>query len=390
MQEKKKCLFVMPNLLGGGAERVLVNLLRHLDDQRFECTLFLFESKGVYLKQLPKNIKIVSAGNGGRFILRMPWILFLLLIQTRKHDVVIAALELAPTYICFLASALTNTPLVAWVHISLGEYFKRIGRIHEVISRFIYPHIKHIILASESTKKSFEQWLGKKNNGKIMVIPYAIDSSVYEMHVKNHNNVTLSVNSREPTIIAVGRLCDQKGFDILIRAHQILLKKGCIQRLLILGEGPARPELEGLIAELRLQETVRLAGFVSNPVEFMRQSTVFVLSSRFEGFGVVLVEAMLAGIPIISTDCPDGPSDVLERGKYGVLVPVEDSNALANAIEAMLRSPEMQLQYQAKCRGRANHYNPSLVANKWHALLRYVTNESLSTAAIVDNSQCGD
>ena len=136
-------------------------------------------------------------------------------------------------------------------------------------------------------------------------------------------------------VLSVGRLTEQKDFETLIRAFALLRsRRAC--RLVILGEGALRERLERLVTELGLHGAVLLPGFMANPFAWMRTSRVFVMSSAWEGFGNVLVEAMASGTPVVATDCHSGPSEILEGGRWGRLVPVGDVAAMAAAIEAVL------------------------------------------------------
>jgi glycosyltransferase involved in cell wall biosynthesis len=138
-----------------------------------------------------------------------------------------------------------------------------------------------------------------------------------------------------PVVLAVGRLTAQKAFDILIRAFARIRARRPT-RLLILGEGEDRLALQNLVNQLGLDQDVSLPGFVSNPYAYMAHAAVLTLSSRWEGLPTVLVEAMSLGIPVISTDCPSGPREILRDGQYGRLVPVGDSSALVEAMIAAL------------------------------------------------------
>jgi glycosyltransferase involved in cell wall biosynthesis len=134
-----------------------------------------------------------------------------------------------------------------------------------------------------------------------------------------------------PVILGAGRLTAQKDFPTLIRAFALVQRK-LPSRLMILSEGEERPRLEALVQELGLEADVALPGFVDNPYKYMKHAGVFVLSSRYEGFGLVLVEAMACGTPVVATDCPSGPSEILQRGRWGMLVPVGDIQEMAMAI----------------------------------------------------------
>ena len=141
-----------------------------------------------------------------------------------------------------------------------------------------------------------------------------------------------------PVIVAAGRLASWKGFDDLIRAMKVLEKRRQA-RLMILGDGALRDELQALINELGLSEAVRLLGYVENPLKYFFRADVFVLSSHVEGLPNVLIEAMMCGCTPVSTDCPTGPREVLQDGRYGYLVPMADPIALASGIEMALDKP---------------------------------------------------
>ncbi len=142
-----------------------------------------------------------------------------------------------------------------------------------------------------------------------------------------------------PVILGVGRLSFEKGFDLLLRAHAQLLARGVRQRVLILGEGQDRASLEALTEELGVGDTVTFAGFVQNPMPHIAAADVVCAPSRWEGFNTVLAEALALGAPVIAADCPHGPRDVLDGGRYGALVPVDDVEALTAALGAHLAAP---------------------------------------------------
>jgi glycosyltransferase involved in cell wall biosynthesis len=141
-----------------------------------------------------------------------------------------------------------------------------------------------------------------------------------------------------PVIVSTGRLHPQKDFPTLLQAMKLLGSDPKI-RLVILGEGQERTALEELIRRFALRDHVRLIGFKANPYAYMSRASVFVLSSAWEGLSNVLIEALACGCRIVSTDCPYGPSEILENGEYGVLVPVRNPEALAKAIRKILNEP---------------------------------------------------
>ena len=138
-----------------------------------------------------------------------------------------------------------------------------------------------------------------------------------------------------PVVLSVGRFSPQKDFGTLIRAFSRVLRE-CRARLLILGDGPERAGLEALVADLNLGGAVELPGWVQNPYPYMVRADAYVLSSRWEGLPSVLIEALYCSVPVIATDCPSGPREILDGGKHGLLVPVGDEDALAEGIESAL------------------------------------------------------
>jgi glycosyltransferase involved in cell wall biosynthesis len=167
-----------------------------------------------------------------------------------------------------------------------------------------------------------------------------------------------------PVVLAVARLAVQKDFPTLIRAFA-KLRAERPARLLILGEGRCRVGIETIVDQLGLGDDVALPGFVANPLPYMKRASVFALSSIYEGFGNVLVEALAAGCPIVSTRCPGGPAEILEEGKYGALVPPGNPDALGGALGQALDAPPDRERLQE----RAQDYSPANIAHLYEALV---------------------
>lgn len=169
----------------------------------------------------------------------------------------------------------------------------------------------------------------------------------------------------KPVILAVGRLEKQKDYGTLVRAFD-MVKRVIEARLIILGEGSQRADLEIMIANLGLSEAVKMPGFAENPYAYMSRADVFVLSSVREGLPNVLIEAMACRVPVVSTDCPYGPDEILDGGRYGSLVPVEEPRALADAIMAVLRDrPDTDAAYR-----RALNFSVEKCADEYLRIIR--------------------
>ena len=194
-----------------------------------------------------------------------------------------------------------------------------------------------VVGVSKGVSRALEQCLGLKNGSVITIYNGIVDDGFYERANEPLEHEWFKTGSPS-VMLAVERLVKQKDFSNLLRAFALLRANRHV-RLVILGEGELRSELESLVEELGIKDDVYMPGFEINPLKFYKRCSAFVLSSKFEGLGDVLIEALACGCPVVATDCPSGPSEVLEKGKYGILVPVGDSKGLAEAMGKVLDSP---------------------------------------------------
>jgi glycosyltransferase involved in cell wall biosynthesis len=170
-------------------------------------------------------------------------------------------------------------------------------------------------------------------------------------------------------LVAVGRLVHQKGFDLLLRAFARIAPEHPEWTLTIWGEGDRRPPLEALRAELGLQEKVRLPGLTERPGQWVEEAEVFVLSSRFESFGNVVTEAMVAGLPVVAFDCPWGPGEILRDGDDGLLVPPEDVEALAAALRRLILDPDLRRRLGEAGARNVRRFRSDAIGAQWDALI---------------------
>jgi len=178
-------------------------------------------------------------------------------------------------------------------------------------------------------------------------------------------------NKEIPIIIAVGRLTKAKDYPTFLRAFSLICKKRKAH-LVILGEGEERKNLENLIHKLNLPENVAFLGFQKNPYKYMQKASVFVLSSKREGFPNVIVEAMTCGVPVISTNCQSGPNEIIKNGENGILVPVGDEKALAEAILKVLNNHSLRQKFSEQGRKKAQDFTAEKSIKEYEKLFQEV------------------
>jgi glycosyltransferase involved in cell wall biosynthesis len=329
-----RALFILPSLDGGGAERVTLNLLSLLDRDRFQPSLLLLERRGALLEEVPGDLPILSIdhGQGRRSTARL---LMSLIAPARAADVIVAGLQCCTTYLAWLAGTIAHRPVIGWVQNAAvpGSPMSRLR--HRTLMRVIQPRLAASVFPCARAYEALAQRIPLART-RVELIPNFISYERVRRLATAHSRLTCKRITGEIVLTAVGRLAPQKGFDTLLRAVHHLHAHGYRCRLIILGEGPDRACLMRQIAELSLQGFVEMPGFVANPYPVMRHSDVFVLSSRFEGLPLALMEARALGIPIVATDCVAGPRELLEGGRHGILVPVNDHAAIAAAIVSII------------------------------------------------------
>lgn len=183
------------------------------------------------------------------------------------------------------------------------------------------------------------------------------------------NTDEAQLNPPRPFILAAGRLAHEKGFDLLIEAFRIVAREGIELHLVIAGAGPEAHALQLLVAQRGLERRVHFVGQVKAIGTLMKQAQAFVLSSRFEGFPNVLLEALASGLPVVSVDCLSGPREILDDGRYGILVPPEDPNALAEGIVRVATDSGLRTRLSLSGSQRATCYRPDVIITKWEEVI---------------------
>jgi glycosyltransferase involved in cell wall biosynthesis len=317
---------------GGGAEKVMLHLANGFAKQGEDVSLVFVQPIGPYMTYINPTVRVVDLNR--RTLLESLPVLIQYLKQ-EKPDVLLSALEDTNIIaICAAKLASINTNIIVTIHNHLSseaQYATRLRRkVVPYLLRWFYRGADHIVAVSKGVAVDAAKWITlPKKQIKVIYNPIVIPSLAEK---QNGQILHPWLNQRDiPIVLGIGRLDHQKDFATLIQAFWEVRQQRR-SKLIILGEGRERANLESLIKDLALEDDIQLLGFVDNPHDYMAKVTLFVLSSAWEGFGNVLVEAMAEGTPVIATDCKSGPAEILEYGTFGQLVPVGDVKAMAMAI----------------------------------------------------------
>jgi glycosyltransferase involved in cell wall biosynthesis len=326
------------DLRGGGAERVMLNLAGGLSDCGFRVDLVLVQAVGEYCEQIPPGVRLVHL-DAPRLVAAFGK-LYHYLRQTRPKTM-ISALE--DTNILAIAAkqvARVDTRLIVTVHNQLSQEIKHARNLKRRwvphLLRWIYPGADAVVGVSQGVVADLHR-LGIRPQQTQVIYNPIVTPELLQLPAQAAVHPWFAPG-QPPVILAVGRLNEQKDFATLLHAFaQVRARRPA--RLMILGEGSERDRLTQLAQALGVMADVSLPGFVPNPQVYMQQASLLALSSAWEGFGNVLVEAMAVGTPVVATNCESGPAEILRDGQYGALTPVGDATAMAQAIDRSLNQP---------------------------------------------------
>lgn len=319
-----KFLFVIPSLSKGGAERVVSVLASELTEQGHEATVLIyFKTENEY--EVSENVKKVYLSEYESDYDNMNYLKRLTALRkvakTEKADFVIPFLSHVCIQTCV---ALFGTKYKIIQTVRNDPRTLPEGKIHRFLRDLFIKFSFKTFVQNENQKSYFDKQTGKK----IFVLPNPVRGDLFDCQNKNDTDKTI--------IASAGRLNSQKNFFMLIDAFCKVYEEHKDLELRLYGDGELKEELEQHIKDKNLSESVKLMGRTNDMKSMFESIDLYVLSSDFEGMPNSLMEAMAAGVPCVSTDCPTGPSDLIENEKTGLLVPVNDASAMSEAIEKML------------------------------------------------------
>ena len=356
-----KILYMITNLAGGGAEKVLIDILRHTDYTKFDITLCLIENHGVYIKDLPKEVSIVylyaSRDWTYKFEFGLTKHLGMTFLQRRRirrvinhpYDLVISFMEGIPVrfHDYIMDKGRKN---YSWVHIDLlkkhytAQYFSQREELG------IYEKMDCVFFVSDDARHSF---------GKLFNVPTHEYLTIYNP-IDRERIVALSTEFNPGrtmafTFCTVGRLISQKSYDRILRLAKRLKSEGNEVKFWILGTGPLEQELKEMAVDLGVEDMVRFLGFHKNPYPYMMVADAFISTSMTEGYPLVICEALCLGKPILATDVT-GPREILGKSEHGLLVDEDDESIYKGAVSLMVNN-ELRENLAGKAREKSSTFD---------------------------------
>lgn len=358
---KKKILFLIESFAGGGVEKVFIDLINNMDISKYDVTVMSIWDYGVRKKDLRKDVKYKSIFPNikgisrifHKFVEKSDGKLLYKLGIREKYDIEIAFIEGRATKIIG-ASTNKYSKKIAWIHIDLsqGHWTSMVFKEDTELEKSYYKKFNDLVFVSKSAKEGFIKIFG--DNFPKMHVKYnpVIAPDVIRKSKEEISDIVKPTDKK--LLVTSGRLVSQKGFDNLLEACNKLNRDGLNYELWILGEGWERAKLQELIEKYKLNN-VKLLGYKENPHKYIKEGDLFVCSSRNEGFSLVIAEAMMLGLPIISTNC-SGPNELLEFGKYGMMVS-DGKETLYEGLNKLLSSDELLKYYKEKSQRRQSFFN---------------------------------
>lgn len=331
----KKIAFFMHNFNGGGAEKVTIHLVNELAQKGYKVTMIIRENIGILEHTVNKGVNIIKLNleKENKLLKNIKNIKILKeTIESEKYDCmfsVSAPMSLIAEVSNYIARK--KIKLFCVIHSTISMENKKFKRIRFFLMRCFDKYSTKTIVVSEDARKDYIETVKVPENKTITIYNPVITKEFLQASTIKVDDEWFQEKRNFKTIINIGRLTEVKNQELLLQAIERIAKKENI-RLVILGEGELRQELEKSIKEKRIEKIVKLKGFVDNTGWYLKNADLFVLSSNYEGLPTVLIEALAVGCKVVSTNCKTGPREILEDGKYGKLVHVNNVDEMEKAI----------------------------------------------------------
>lgn len=362
-----KITLVISSLSCGGAERVLVLLAKGFVDKGHDISVVTLSAKTTDFYQLPfgcsrlaLDIMSVSSGLIEAITSNIKRIAILRkAIQSTTPDVVISFLRLTNIK-TIIALGGTKYPVIVTEHNDTKVF--SYGKLWETLRRLVYPYSSLVVSVSKGVDSSFDSLQESKR--AVIYNPIVVEDD------GRTDNLPDEVDIDKNWLVSMGRLAEQKGFDLLLQAFHKVAFRYPDWQLLILGQGQLRKQLEQLKDDLGLSDRVVFTGALSNPFAVLKQAKLFVMASRNEGFPMAHGEALACGLPVIATDCPSGPSEMIRHDIDGLLVPNQNVNAVATAMESLMSNESKRLQLAGTAPEVTKRFGLEAIVVEWETLIQ--------------------
>jgi glycosyltransferase involved in cell wall biosynthesis len=362
----KRIAWFFPSFGAGGVQRAILSLTRRFLALGIFVDLVVADAHGPFLKDVPAGV-VVTDLHAPRMLAALPGLISHL--RTARLDALISAQNHA-NLVAVLATRVAGTPtrLILTEHNDMIEGSRQSrsvkDRLRPFAARLLYPLAQAVVAVSKGVAESIVVIVHLPPERICTIHNAPIPGNLEELVRRTPESPWLLTRD-VPVVVSVGRLVVQKDYPTLLRALAYMNEWQPV-RLMILGEGPERGKLQELAASLGVSDRVSMPGFVENPYSYMGRADAFALSSLYEGFPSVLVEALACGARVVATDCRSGPAEILGGGRFGRLAPVGDARALGNAIQAALED----LDYRPDASvARAREYSVERAAESYLSLI---------------------
>ena len=395
---KKKICFYMNTFLVGGIEKVLIELLENIDKDKFNIKLLIgynLQELEILKEDIPQNVEIKHLINE-EFLIKgkkkkssgkmknyekildesLSWIRKILLkrrlLHYIKNDEIIIDFDM--TLAPYSKKLKENyKKIITFCHFSFKNYNRGIESRQKKLGKRLMNYNRILVISDEMKKEGEEIYPFLKE--KFFRIYNSFDFNKIREKSLQENTIKQKEYLKDNYIVAVGRLEEtQKDFTTLIEAYALVESK-IKEKLFIIGEGRHRKELENLVKKLKIEEKVLFMGYQSNPFPWIKNSNLFVHSSKFEGLPTVLIEAMILERPIIATDCPPGPKEILENGKSGILVSIGNKKELAEKIEKILLNQNFKNEIVENSKKNIKRFDSKIIIELFENEIMSVIND---------------
>jgi len=358
-----KFSFFSPYYGDGGVATATTRLAEQFSVRGHETDLVTFQHDSPFLEESPFRVVDLNAKRTATSVFGL-----VRYLRRERPDVLLSTHYYA-NVVSVLAVRLSGTSphLILTERLHVGTVLRDSDRLKDrVLLRLMqatYQRADSVVTVSEAAADDLSELVGIPRSSVKAIYNPTLVNEVFDAadHPVNH---PWFEDESKTVLLGVGRLAPEKDFETLLRAFDAFRGDSDV-RLVILGEGPERPTLEDLASELGIEDSVDLHGFVDNPYTFMRNADLFVLSSQLEGMPNVLVEALALGTPVVATDCPSGPRELLDGGHGGELVPVGDDTAMAEAIRTQLANPERAASQVEYVQPTLEKFRPECAAERY-------------------------